>query len=229
MLAWSQDDRAAQALTPDGSITVLGGDVRFSASHAGHGYVGASYTIANNARTLGRILSIMNTQGGADLMRDYLGPNSSGNGKILTVGGEYNLSLSRLLFYPRDYDGKSRDIILSVFGIYSHIASADAQFNGDNRFKVGGEGTYTLLPWLAVSFRGDYVRPTGNVAGREFGILTPRIIFRTSWQARNQVALQYSRFVYGSNPIVRSGYPAVDDPSIKPDKDMLSLSASMWW
>ncbi len=169
MLAWSQDDRADQALTPDGSIHVFGADVRFSASHLGHAYIGGSYTIANNAATLGRILSIMNTQGGLDLMRDYLGPNSAGNGKIITVGGEYNLSLSRLLFYPRDYDGMSRDVVLSVFGILTHVSSADPLYNANHMLKVGAEGTYTLLSWLAASARLDYVSPTSNVPGRGSG------------------------------------------------------------
>ena len=229
MVAWSQDDRASQAFTPDGSISVVGADLRFSASHLGHAYIGGSYTIASNARSVGRILSIMNTQGGLDLMRNYLGPNSGGNGKIMTLGGEYSLSLSRLLFYPQDFDGKSRDVILSAFGIYSHVSSADAQYNGDHKIKFGGEGTYTLLSWLAASARIDHVRPTSNIAGREVSILSPRLIFRSNWQSRNQVVLQYSRFIYGSNPLVRSGYPAVDDPTLKPDKDMISLSASMWW
>ena len=102
-------------------------------------------------------------------------------------------------------------------------------YNANHMLKVGGEGTYTLLPWLAASLRVDYVNPSSNNAGREFGIVSPRLIFRTGWQSRNQVVLQYSRFTYGSNPLVRSGYPAVDDPGLKPDKDMISLSASMWW
>src|SRR6185436_1167753 len=90
MRAWSQDDRAAQAFTPDGTITVLGADVRFSASHLGHAYLGASYTIADKARSVGRILEVMNTQGGPDLMRNYLGPNSGGTGKLVSIGAEYS-------------------------------------------------------------------------------------------------------------------------------------------
>lgn len=162
-------------------------------------------------------------------MRDYLGPNSGGNGKMVTVGGEYNLSLSRLLFYPRDFDGKSRNVVLSAFGILTHVTSANPLYNANHMLKVGCEGTYTLLSWLAASARLDYVNPTNNISGREFGIVSPRLIFRSGWQSRNQVVFQYSRYTYGSNPIVRSGYPAVDDPTLKPDKDMVSLSASMWW
>ncbi|MDC3955236.1 hypothetical protein [Polyangium jinanense] len=229
MRAWSQDDRASQAFTPDGTITVLGADMRFSASHLGHVYVGASYTDATDARSVGRILSVMNTQGGPDLMRNYLGPNSGGTGKLITLGAEYSVSLARLRLHPRDYDGKSRDIILSAFGIYSHVTSDDPAYNGDHKVKFGAEGTYTLASFFAASLRLDHVRPTSNVDGREFSIISPRLIFRTDWQSRNQVVLQYSRFVYGSNPLVRSGYPAVDDPMLTPDADVISISGSMWW
>ena len=43
------------------------------------------------------------------------------------------------------------------------------------------------------------------------------------------MVLQYSHFFYGDNVVVRSGYPAVPDPTIHPDRDMISLSATMWW
>jgi hypothetical protein len=29
--------------------------------------------------------------------------------------------------------------------------------------------------------------------------------------------------------LVRNGYPAVYDPTIHPDENVVSLSASMWW
>lgn len=229
MRAWSQDDRSAQAFTPDGTVTVLGADLRFSASHLGHAYIGASYTDAEDARSVGRILSIMNTQGGADLMRNYLGPNSNGTGKLVTIGAEYSVSLARLLLYPNDYDGKSRDIVLSAFGMYTHVSSNDPQHDGDDKIKVGAEGSYALASWFAASLRLDHVRPMSNVDGREFSIISPRVIFRTDWQARNQVVLQYSGYLYGSSPVVRSGYPAVDDFTLNPDAHMVSLSGSMWW
>jgi hypothetical protein len=55
------------------------------------------------------------------------------------------------------------------------------------------------------------------------------VIFRSGWNVRDQVVLQYSRFLYGQFTTVRSGYPPADDVSIVPDTDMFSLSASMWW
>jgi hypothetical protein len=71
--------------------------------------------------------------------------------------------------------------------------------------------------------------PNDSDSAQSFSIVSPRIIFRTRWQAHDQVVLQYSRFLYGSNVVVRSGYPAVPDPTIHPDRDVLSISASMWW
>jgi hypothetical protein len=60
-------------------------------------------------------------------------------------------------------------------------------------------------------------------------VITPRLIFRSKWQAHEQVVLQYAHFSYGSNVTVRSGYPAVPTPGLQPDRDVLSLSASMGW
>jgi len=227
--AWSQDDRAAQAFQPDGTISMLGADLRFSASHLGHFYLGGSYTDAELSRSVGRILEVLNTEGGPGLMRNYLGPNSRGTGQLLTLGAEYNLSLARLLLYPRDFDGKARDIVISLFGMYTHVSSADPAFDGVHKVKVGGEGTYALASWFAASLRLDHVRPTQKDDGQAFSIISPRLIFRSDWQSRDQVVLQYSRFIYGDNPIVRSGYPPVDDPTLEPDEHVVSLSASFWW
>jgi hypothetical protein len=92
-----------------------------------------------------------------------------------------NLSLSRLLFYPGDFDGKSRDVVLSVFGMLTHVSSADPLYDANHMIKVGAEGTYTLLSWLAASARLGYVSPTSNVPGRECGIISPRLSASMWW------------------------------------------------
>jgi hypothetical protein len=60
-------------------------------------------------------------------------------------------------------------------------------------------------------------------------VLSPRIILRTDWLATNQIVLQYSHWFDGKLTTVRTGYPPVEDSSIVPDSNMLSLSANMWW
>jgi hypothetical protein len=134
-----------------------------------------------------------------------------------------------ILKYPQVFTGQSRDVVLSVFGMQTHVTSNDPAYTGVNKVKVGGEGALSLYQYLAASLRFDYVAPNGGDSSQAFSILSPRLIFRSKWQAHDQVVLQYSHWFYGDNVIVRSGYPAVPDPTIHPDRDMISLSASMWW
>lgn len=237
MQSWSQDDRASQLLAPDGTITTLGADFRFSASHLGHLYVGGTYTKAEHAASVGRIVETLNSAGGRGLIQEYIGPAEQGTGTITTVGGQYDLSLAHLLLHPRTFDGKSHDLVLSLFGMYSRTRSEDKSrdadgnwlYDGINRLKFGAEAGYTLTSWFAFGGRVDHVRPHSEFPERSFSIISPRVIFRSDWQSRDQVVLQYSRFLYGSSPLVKSGYPLVDDPGLNPDKDMISLSANMWW
>jgi hypothetical protein len=227
--AWTQDDRAAQALAPDGTISTLAADFRLSGSHLGHLYLAGAYTDADRARSVGRIIEVLNTQGGPGLIRNYLGPNSGGTGQLLTVAGQYDVSLARLLLYPNNFDGMSNDLVLSLFGMYTKVSSDDPAYDGVNKMKFGAEGAYTMFSWLAGSLRVDHVSPDSDDTEQAFSIISPRLIFRSNWQSRDQVVLQYSHWLYGDNPIVRSGYPAVDDPTLEPDEQVLSLSASMWW
>jgi hypothetical protein len=237
--AWTQDDRAEQGLTPDGSIQVLGADLRLSMNHFGHLYLAAAHTQASYAGSIGPVIQILNTSGGQGLITDYFGPNSNGNGSLTTFAGQYDLSLGKLIRYPYHFKGKSPDIVLSFFGMMTHVTSADPLYNNVTKMKYGAEGAWALLPWLAISARVDRVDPNANsgaaspgcAAGAScaFTAVSPRLIFRSNWQARDQVVLQYSHWFMDSGVEVRDGYPAVYDPTIHPDEDVISLSASMWW
>jgi hypothetical protein len=236
--AWSQDDRSSQALAPDGTITTLAADLRFSASHLGHFYGAAAFTKAEHASSVGRIVETLNAAGGRGLVHNYLGTDAEqGTGSLLTIGGQYDLSLAHLLLHPRTFDGKSHDLVLSVFGMYTRVQSEDKTrdanrnwlYDGINMLKVGAQGAYTLTSWFAFGGRVDHVSPQSEFPGRDFNIISPRVIFRSDWQSRDQVVLQYSHFMYGKSPLVKSGYPLVDDPKLNPDADMVSLSANMWW
>jgi len=86
-----------------------------------------------------------------------------------------------------------------------------------------------LLPWLAAGVRYDMVKPDTQFSSYNFAVLSPRVIFRTGWQAHDQVTLQYSHWFDGALTTVRSGFPPKPDVTVIPDADMVSLSASMWW
>jgi hypothetical protein len=227
--AWTQDDRASQGVRPDGTIGILGADLRLSMTHFGHLYVAAVRTHADNSRPVGGIVQVLNAPGGPGLIANYLGPNSGGTGTLFTVAGQYDLSIGRLLRYPYAFHGDAPDIVVSVFGMQTMVSSVDPAFDGVIKRKVGTEVGYALLPWLATALRLDHVEPNDTDASQSFSVVTPRLIFRSRWQAHDQVVLQYSHWINGSGVIVRSGYPATYDPTIRPDEDMVSLSASMWW
>ncbi len=75
----------------------------------------------------------------------------------------------------------------------------------------------------------DRVDPNDGDVQQSFAVWSPRLIFRTDWQSQDQLVLQYSRWQNGLNVPVRDGSPPKVDPTVIPDTDMVSLSASMWW
>jgi len=235
--AWSQDDRATTGNQPFGSIKVIGADLRLSTGRFGYFYGGISDVIAKDARTVGNSIEINNAPGGPGLMLNYLGPNSGGNGKLLTLAAQYDISLARLIAYPRQFKGDYADILISLFGMQTSVTSDEKTFNqvtqrqydGTTMRKFGGEVAYSLLPWLAVSARGDHVINDNHDSKQTFTVVSPRVIFRSNWQSHDQVVLQYSHWIDGDHVQVRDGYPALPNLALKPDKDMISLAASMWW
>jgi hypothetical protein len=246
LFAWSQDDRATGASAPDGDIQIIGADLRLNMGRFGHLYGAYSNVKATSARVVGRIVEVLNTRGGPGLIDNYLGQNSGGTGSLNILGWQYDLSIGRLISYPVPFSGDGPDIYFSLFGIYAGIESNDPAFDGTSRLKFGGEGSYSVLPWLALSFRYDNVSPgaapaLGGLPGVQqvlpgateddfaFQVFAPRIILRSDWQARDQVVLQWAHWENNPLTTVRSGYPAVEDLSVSPDKDVISISANMWW
>jgi hypothetical protein len=170
-------------------------------------------------------------------MEEYLGPGSAATGSLLTFGAQYDLSISRLLYGSR-YVGEGPDIVLSAFGMQTHVKSEDktvdprdghSLYDGVTKRKLGLEASYSVLSWLGLSARYDQVWPDVSYTDTAFAQISPRLLFRSGWNARDQVALQYTRFIYGSQTVVRGGYPLRDIPTLVPDTSMIALTASLWW
>jgi hypothetical protein len=235
--AWSQDERASP-YQPDGKIRILAGDLRLTLGRFGHLYAAYSHTKATDSLSVGRLVQVLNTPGGVGLDQNYFGTSSpgtlfgslsEGNGKLSTFGAQYDLSVGRLVSYPVPFYADGPDVFVSVFGIGTKVSSQDPRNDGRSMLKYGVEGTYSLLPWLALSGRYDRVSPDDNEDRKSFAVVSPRAIFRTGWDSHDQVVLQYSHWFNGSYTTVRTGYPPRDDIRVVPDEDMVSLSASMWW
>jgi len=226
--AWSQDDRNLDTTLQDGRITVMGADARLTAGRYGHLYLGAAHTKASHSGVVSGIIEVLNARGGSELTSEYLGPNSGGNGSLMTFGAQYDMSLSRML-YEEDYRGKNPDVLWSLFGIGTKVTSDDPEYDGVLKLKAGTEMTYNLLSWFGVGGRFDHVRLDHEFNRRSFNIYTARLLGHTDWLSRDEFALQYSRFLYGREVYVAQGYPPVDDRSLNPDEHVLSLSATFWW
>ncbi len=136
------------------------------------------------------------------------------------------------------FTGDGPDIYVSIFGMGTKVHSDDKRldpatgkprYDGVTKIKYGIEASYSMLSWFAFSTRYDQVKPSSENDRYSFAVISPRLIFRTDWQATDQLVLQYSHWIDGSQTVVRTGYPPKEDPTTSPDTDMVSLTASMWW
>jgi hypothetical protein len=98
---------------------------------------------------------------------------------------------------------------------------------------------------LAVGVRGDLVQPNMSNSHQSFGILSPKLIFRSEFVTHEMITLQYSRYFYGAeyndaatSPLVMP-WPYGADGTYQtskygtkgssPDANVITLAASMWW
>jgi hypothetical protein len=226
--AWSQDDQNASGRLAKGHINVLGVDARLTWGRFGHLYGGVARTTASNAGVVSGIVEVLNARGGKELVSEYLGRNSGGDGGLTTFGAQYDLSIARARFGDA-YQGRNPDILLSAFGIGTKVDSDDEDADGVLKLKAGAEVTYTMASWFGVAGRFDHVRQDNERNRRSFSIYSGRLLFHTDWRSRDEFALSYSHFVYGREVYAEKGSPPVDDPTANPDRDALSLSATFWW
>jgi len=225
----------------DGRLRILAGDVRVALKRFGHFYGGVSHTSANYIRTISNVVQVLYAGGGRDLMDRYFGRNNlHGRGSLLLVGGQYDVSLGELLRYPDEFWGEGPDLKLSLFGMFAHITSEDPSRDGEDKYKFGAEGTYSMLSWLAASARVDRSVPYAHPAKKpiypgqndnSFSVLTLKAVFRSDWQSREALTLQYSRYFYRSNfhLVGLNAGGQISTQSDEPDQNVLALFGTLWW
>jgi hypothetical protein len=220
---------------PNGHISTYGLTMRAIGLPYGHFFVGGGHTVAKNARSVPRVINILNAGGGRGLMEEYLGMRSEGNGNVTHVGLQYDASLQQWLRYPTFFRSDSWDIRGSFFATYVHVNSQQestnlpgftAKFDDVNKFKVGTEILYNVASWFGVSTRYDFVGPDLSDGERSFHIISPRLIFRTGFLAHEQINIRYTRWIYGDRTIIQTVAP--NDPQGL-DEHMLALQANMYW
>jgi hypothetical protein len=231
--SFSQDDLPDPIDHPgvrkDATLEILGADVRWDGERFGYFYFGAQRTRATNTKTLGRLVTVLNGGDGNEFMQRFWGYGSNGTGTLFLTGGQYTLSLGTLLRYPTEFWGDAPDLIVSLFGIYGHVTSPVSLFDDKDMIKSGTELTYSFLPWMAVAGRADYVIPDMTNGSKSFGILSPKLIFRSDWKTRESLTIQYARYLLGDEVVVKGDNRLLNIPSGKPDRHLVSVFATMWW
>ena len=118
------------------------------------------------------------------------------------------------------------------------------------RMKYGADLMYEALPWLGAGVKFDRVQPNNTRPEHSFGMLSPRIVFRSNWVTHEAITLQYTRYFYNARqcPIdnidlcVQSpGATAAPDgfgtigsvdtgaPVALPDINVFAIMANIYW
>ena len=225
----------------DGSLTILGADVRLSMQRFGYLTLGVAHSSAEHIRSVSGVVQILNAGGGRDLMDRYFGRNNNqGRGTLLLAGGEYSVGLGELLRYPDEFWGEGPDLKLSAYGLFGTITSDDPARDGEQKLKFGFEGTYSLLSWLALSGRFDRATPYlsrpkvalyPNQNDNTYSVLTAKMVLRSDWQAREALTLQYSRYIYRPefHMVTLNSGGQISQVSDEPDENLLALYGTLWW
>jgi hypothetical protein len=216
----------------DSRLDVTGTDVTINGGRFGYFYLGAVKIAAHSVAHLNDIVQILNTGSGKLLMQRYLGQQGHGNGGLLLLGTQYTLSLGTLLRYPTEFYGEGPDLLVSAFGVFGSTNSDDPAYDGKTMFKYGTEVTYSVLPWLAVAGRIDHVVPDARDMQQSFAVFSPKLVFRNDWLGSwrgGTLTLQYAAYVLGNHVIVNGDTRLMNNPSGRPDSQMLAIFATLSW
>jgi hypothetical protein len=268
---WTQD---SAPMYPEGSLRIIGAEGRLTGGILGELYLGYASAKAENAVAVGPAVETVHSFGGGstqnfglDFNYNFLGgaptvAGTTGTGTVNTLEFNYEYSfglLWRELEHPGvGFWGEGTDVRLNLFGLYSSVSSLIPAWDNKKKFKYGGDAFAAILPWFGAGVRYDRVQPNLDDGSVAFSIISPRLVFRTSWNSHEQITLVYSHYSYGSalqnapigNATTHPGFvvpasygtaepasgafrftgtPAGTISTRPPDTDVISLKATMWW
>jgi len=236
MRNWSMDDRTGRdADIPftrqinerepkDGRIDVYGFDARMKSGTWGYLALGAAYITAEDAYTM-RTLTTYGGHG-ENLTNSWFGQITKGAGKILVGAINYNFSLGKMVSHPIPFPGDGPDIIINTGFHLAKTWTEFDKFDGRIRHKYGIDAWYKMLPYFGAALRLDRVVPDSNDSGETFHVISPRLVFKTDWNSREHLTLQYAKWFYG--PRTHSdglGARQID----RLDDQLIAVNFDMWF
>ncbi|HEX3903191.1 MAG TPA: hypothetical protein VH853_10105 [Polyangia bacterium] len=172
-----------------GSMTVIGPEVRFDGGAYGYGYLGWSHIDARNINAMADILEVLHSYGGYQFKQNFFGQTfnqhtgvyngpENETGTVDNIMAQYTFSLGAWNRAPEDWWGDGPDLVLTAFGLLSVVDSkappiattGGGRVAGDpsrattwdmstKKLKFGLDGLYTPLDWFGVGGRFDAVMP----------------------------------------------------------------------
>lgn len=254
MTNWAQDDRVQtlsdnpvtryvnEAHVRDGRIDVLAADATVQDRNWGYLGAAASFTRGENASLL-RGLTTFGGDSGQTLTERWLGQTTSGSGKLYAAGVNYAVSLGRLLSAPAPFANDRPDLVLTAGFViaYTQVTTpvvsgttvgttfpADVDlFNHRLRYKFGVDAFYTFMSWMSAGLRVDRVSPNSKDADENFFVLAPRLVFKRSWNSRENITLLYAKWFYG--PHSHSEASSLIPSDIGLDDQLVALNVNLYW
>jgi hypothetical protein len=207
-----------QSTRPDGSLSVYGVEARLLGGVFGELYAGYSHIDAHNVTSVGPAIEVLHSSGGGGhnaangIYENFFNSVGNGDGKIESVQVAYDFSfgyLFRKLAHPNAaFWGDGIDVKLSLFGMWSLVHGTDdtsinllsgLTTNNTAKLKYGADLVANLLPWFGLGVRGDYIQPDSHDVHESFGVVSPKLIFRTKFITHEEITMQYSHYWTGSD------------------------------
>jgi hypothetical protein len=223
----------------DGHMDVYLADLRTRQDQFGHFAVAGGLYDVKNGKSIndGLWWGIDWTQGATTQVAKFIGDKNTGTGKYAVVSAQWDFSLARILWHPRNFDGRHPDIRGGIAGLYhATVKTDDPLYDGATGYTVGAELEYVLSSWLGVFLRSYVesrdVRKSGwdldsglgqltsseSLQRFESRVIMPGIILRSDWASTDNIQFAYQR----------RGYNDVSDPNPAAplDRDVFTIGAT---
>jgi len=131
---------------------------------------------------------------------------------LAAVSAEYGMSLARILWHPRGFDGNAPDVRWKVAGIYHRVLRTDdPNFEGGQGYMLGTEFEYQMLSWFSTTVRSYAEKRHMSIGPWRAVIVSPGLVFKSDWQSRDRIELAYSRSFYSRAADINDAEPLDHD------------------
>jgi hypothetical protein len=198
------------------------------------------------------------------IYENFFNASGNGDGKIENFQVGYDFSFGylwrKLQHANATFWGDGPDLRLSLFMMYSMVSadptstdpyvnpmanpasnpmSPNIRTDGTKKLKYGADLVASLLPWLGVGVRGDYVQPDSHDTSTSFGVISPKLIIRSKFVTHEEITAQYSHYFNGADVLPQQflsqvgvkniGQTFTSTSNYPNDENVFGIKATMWW